>query len=406
MGTETNELNSGQLTTIESKIDTKEMAPASILRAATDVLYVSPNGDNTDGSSWAKAYTTIQGALNAASTDGDDMTLILISPHTTNYDINTTGDPTWTGNYILKGSHKNFAQIKNSHASATSIMKFSGKIALIDLNFNMGTNNNGVILTGGGFRCTDCQFDGQSLTSASKALGLEGASCIQFGRILECDFIGEGTTHMTAIYIDCVANSIFEIVNIHKCKTGIQIVNADSDFNMFDKIDIGDSGIGFDIDAGNEQHILNVRFHHNTTNIDDEVGDHTIQNIYGNQPITIEPDDFSGVTLSTGDGANLWGTNTEVRAAATSTVPFRVVGLSLEASASEKFRIRLTADDGTIYFEDLQFEGVAVGVVTEVSSFTTATEYIFNKGTQIKASIKSESVGVDTCLVWLKIQEI
>jgi hypothetical protein len=375
-------------------------------RAITATLYVSPNGDNSDGTSWTKAYTTIQGALNAASTDGDDMTLILISPHVTNYNINITGDPTWTGNYILKGGHKNFAQIKNTHASATSIMKFTGKVAIIDLYFDLGTGNNGLILEGAGFRCTDCQFDGTGLTSAATALTVGNGTLIKHGRILECDFIGEGTTHMTGMLCNNIASSRIELVTVHKCKTGIQITGADSDFNIFEHLDIGDSGIGFDIDAGNEQHIFNTRFHHNTTNIDDEVGDHTIQNIYGNQPITVEPDNFTGVSLSTGDGANLWGTNTEVRAAATATVPFRIVGVNLEASASEKYRIRLTADDGTIYFDDLQFEGVATGINTQSLGFTTATEYIFNKGTQIKASIKSESAGIDTCLVWLKIQEV
>jgi len=36
----------------------------------------------------------------------------------------------------------------------------------------------------------------------------------------------------------------------------------------------------------------------------------------------------------------------------------------------------------------------------------TITEYIFNKGTQILASAKSESAGIDNVAVWLEIQEI
>jgi len=41
----------------------------TIGRAVTATLYVSPNGNGTDGSSWTRAYTTIQAALDAASTD-------------------------------------------------------------------------------------------------------------------------------------------------------------------------------------------------------------------------------------------------------------------------------------------------------------------------------------------------
>ena len=75
-------------------------------RAVTATLYVSPNGNDLDGSSWDNAYTTIQAALDAASTDADDLTQIMIAPHSTYYDIATTGDPTWTGNYELVGSHR------------------------------------------------------------------------------------------------------------------------------------------------------------------------------------------------------------------------------------------------------------------------------------------------------------
>ena len=33
---------------------------SAINRAVTATLYVSPNGDNSDGNSWTKAYQTIQ----------------------------------------------------------------------------------------------------------------------------------------------------------------------------------------------------------------------------------------------------------------------------------------------------------------------------------------------------------
>ncbi|KKM01520.1 hypothetical protein LCGC14_1793660, partial [marine sediment metagenome] len=60
-------------------------------RAYTATLFVSPDGDNSDGTILRKAFQTINAALDAASTDANDLTLIYISPHATYYDINLTG---------------------------------------------------------------------------------------------------------------------------------------------------------------------------------------------------------------------------------------------------------------------------------------------------------------------------
>ena len=126
-----------------------EVGAGIATRAVTATLYVSPNGANTNGKTWASAYTTIQAALDAASTDGDDCTLILISPHATTYDIYTTGNPTWSANVILKGSHRNWVKIINSHEFATSVLKFTGKASLIDVTIDCGAGaNDGVIFSG------------------------------------------------------------------------------------------------------------------------------------------------------------------------------------------------------------------------------------------------------------------
>ena len=106
----------------------------------------------------------------------------------------------------------------------------------------------------------------------------------------------------------------------------------------------------------------------------------------------------------TGNGINTWtAADVEVRAAAISTKPFRIVGVNLDLGTDEKYRIRLTAD-GINYFDDFQVEGTNKKELA--FSFPGGTDYVFNAGTQIKASSKSESAGVDTLVIWLKIQEI
>lgn len=374
---------------------------ATIGRAVTATLHVSVNGTGVDGLSWRTAFTTIQDALNAASTDDEDATLILIAPHGAGYyDIDTTGDPTWAANVILKGTHRNWGQIRNNHDTATSILKLTGRASVMDLNFNLGTGGNGLILTRGGFRCYSCQFTGGALTVAGTALWLDG-STTKHGKVINCDFLGH-VDNMTAILVDDVQHSRFIELVIHDCLTAIQIVGAAPDANQFDDTDIGGCGIGLDIDTGSGQHFEDVRFHDNDVNVDDEVGDHHWNNMKGPFPITILPDNLIGVTVNTG-GAGAWGGDTEILAAAVRDKPFRIVGVSVEPSsvAAEWYQLRFSADSGATFYDVVQFYGVK----REGSGAPSGTEFIFNKGTRISASAR-DVTGGDNVKVWVEIQEI
>lgn len=378
----------------------RDVGSMIIGRSVTDVLRVSPNGNSFDGSSWRKAFQTIPEALNAASTDAGDVTLIEIAPHATNYDIDAAGDPTWAANVILKGSHRNWTKIKNTHDSAASILKLIGKSAVIDLNFNLGTGNNGLIMTHGGFRILSCQFVGEDLTGAKTALWLDGAS-IKHGKVIDVDFLGH-VTYMTSILIDEVALSCFDNIRIHDSLVGIKFVGDTSDRNCFDGLDIGDCALGLDIDAGNKQHFKSLKFHDNTLDVDDEVGDHLWGSIKGQFAIVIHPDNFTGIAVNTGDGANIWTASLQTVYTHAGHGPFRIVAIHSDVGTSEWYRLQLTNVDGAPYFDDLMFdankrEGVAA---------PSGTEYIFNKGTVIKARSKSEGDGIDNLNIWLEIQEI
>jgi len=372
-------------------------------KAVTDTLYVSPEGAGTNGKTWKGAFTTIQAALAAASTDADECTLIMISPHTTNYNINTTDDPTYTGNYILKGSHRNWAKIKNEHASATSIMKFTGRVALVDLNFNLGTSNNGVILTAGAGRVYSCQFVGEDLTSAKTALHLDHASGGKHAKVIDCDFKGE-TEFMTALKIDQYGYSNFERLRIHECLKGLHILGANSDKNIFSYIDIGDcshaNGIGIDIDAGNEQHFHNIILHHNTKNVDDESKDHIWSNIFGAFPIAIEPDSLTGDTVTTGTGT-AWGSPLTIFSTDEIDAPFRIIGYVCIPGNNETWQIRFSGDSGATYSEMLLFNDTRA----TASIAPAGTEFIFNAGTEFYCEARNDSGG-DDCEIWVKIQKI
>ena len=385
----------------------EEAVGASIIgRAVTAILFVSPNGDNSDGSSWSKAFNTIQGALAVASTDVNECTLIMVGINTgaNYYDINTTGDPTFTGNYIIKGTHRTWQKIKNDHVGATSIMKFSGNIELHDLNFNLGIDNNGVIITKGASRVISCQFTGEDLTSPATALHYKGATLIKHGILRGCTFRGEATnTNMTGILIENSCYSKFEDFQMHNNFTGVQIINVASDENVFKDADIGDGEIGFDIDAGNGQRLINILFHKNDTmNIDDEVGDHHYQDIKGEFPITIEPIDgvnYAGVTVAAGE--DTWGADVELRAAATSLKPFKILGYKFEPSEEKKFIIRFSADSEVTFF-NMAMTDVKKDKANGISA---GTDFVFNAGTRISCSAGCEEAGKNI-QIWLDIQEI
>lgn len=378
-----------------------ELGSATMGRAISATLRVSPNGTGADGLSWRTAYQEIQDALDAASTDDEDCTLILITPHGAGYyDINRTGDPTWAANVILQGTHRNWAKVMNDHDGATSILKLTGRSSVYNINFNLGTGNNGLIQTRGGARTRHCQFIGEDLTVPATALWYDTNAGKHF-KAFDLDFLGKDSTKMTAIKVDDLCCSEIETIRIHDCLKGIHILGANAYHNIFSFCDIGDCAIGIDIDAGNEN-TFHEMILHNTLNVDDEVHDSIWTNIHGAFPMEIDPDDMTGITLTADNVANVFGPDTELRAAALATKPFRVIASYVEPQIAQWYQLRLSADSGVTFFDRIMIStSRAAG-----SLAPSGTEFIFNTGARISGSIKAESGGSDTMKVWLKIQEI
>lgn len=112
------------------------------------------------------------------------------------------------------------------------------------------------------------------------------------------------------------------------------------------------------------------------------------------------------MTLTAHNDADTYGSDTEIRAAALTTEPFRIRGYVVELDVAQKYEIRLSADSGSTFFDYILMDS-AVGIQSSIATgFTAGTEYIFNKGTRISGSVKAESGGEDTCKIWMKIQKI
>ena len=371
--------------------------------AVTETLFVSPDGNGTNGSNWTNAYTTIQAALNAASVDGDDCTLIMVSPNATTYDINITGDPTWTGNYHIKGSHRNWAKITNSHASATSIMKFTGKVSIEDVTIDIGyTDLNGVIISGSGTkgcRLRHTYFEAEHATGAHTCLEISGGT--EYAKLEDVMFHGE-INYTTGLIINNCKFSDIHDVQFHDCLVGMQQANAASDGNEYHRLLFHTCTLGIDLDAGNSAIFDHLNFYDCTRNVDDEVGDATWRAIHGQFPIYIYPDDFTGITVASAAGAGTWGSLTEIVAAAAIDNPFRIVAVHFAPSVNQWSRVRFTADAGTTYYDDLMFDVKR----REGQAAPSGTEFIFNADTKIEAMAKVDGGGPDNINVWIEIQEI
>jgi len=375
-------------------------------RVVTDVLRVSPDGNDADGRSWYTAYNDIQTALDAASTDVNDCTLIMLAPHTTFYDINTSGAPTWSGNYEIIGTHRTWAPIRNTNRLATSIMKFTGKTSIRDLAiFQTGTVD-GVIFTNSGFRIRKCGFNSEALSGAGTSIYIDGTAGFTHGGIIEDIQILGNDSYTKGLYVNFSQVNEFNNMHIHRCLTGIQVSGSDSDYNTFYHTDIGDCALGIDIVEGNEQHFSGLILHHNTVNVADAIGDSTWMSIVAELDVTLEPDNFTGISVGTHLNGDTWTTSpVEIRSAASATVPFKIVATISEASAAEKFRIRFSSDSGLTWFDDISIEGELNAQKRESHATQSDTDYIFNKGTQIVAAAKCEN-GDESVNIWLEIQEI
>jgi len=129
---------------------------------------------------------------------------------------------------------------------------------------------------------------------------------------------------------------------------------------------------------------------------------HFWHDIRGSEPRVWYPDNFSGITVTAGVGANTWGNNVEIRSAAEATKPFRIANVALDPAASEMYKVRLY--DGSVYIDEVAVEG-GTGLTKRADSFLHITDFIFNKGTAISVSAKSESGNKDIN-VWIKVQEV
>ena len=365
----------------------------------TDILYVSPDGDGSDGSNWEKAYATFPAAYAVASSDANSLTLIYVSAGT--FDFAVTGGQAIAKNIEISGAGKGVTIFKNTHATNTHVFSVSKPFIIKDCTIYRMTTSHGLVLTSGCKPTIDnVEFD---MVSESAAAGTAlSLTSINDGHFTNLEFHGD-TTNTIGIDINTSYSNHFKNIEVADCAVGLKIQNAASDDNFFHSVDFHDNTLAVDIDAGNIQHFENVVFIGNTTNIDDEIGDSHWVNIFGQFIVSSLPQDLTGITVADGS-SNAYGSYVEIIAAATNDGPFRIVGALIEAEDSGHHAIRLSADNGTSYFYEINIEATAASGQRVAINLPAGTEYIFNKGVQITAAWKSSNGNSEVNKIWLQRQ--
>lgn len=383
----------------------------------TDTLFVSSAGDDSNGSSWTKAYTSLKTALDwvAANQSTGETHLIMMGDGT--FDMDTTGDPEYTSiNVAIIGMGKNKTFLTNSHASATSILKFNScALTIVNLTFNTENNN----ITGLHLDCSvgswlndgtvinNVDFRLLTPTGAHSFLYMEGS--VEKLSMKNCSFYGY-ITLTTGIYTDDAAFNYYENIYFYTCLIAIHFTDADDCANRFKDIyfDWCDVCIQIDIAATWGNYFENIHFNYTyTTNIDDVGGTNYYHNLIKNAiswdyQEEFYPNDLTGIPVAAGVLANAYSAaNVEIRSAAAATAPYYVKGFAYEADTGEKWGVAFEIGLGT----GGQSFSIVEGVANELKEYYFKKPFIVRQGQSLECAVKSETGG-NTMNIWLIIEAI
>lgn len=370
----------------------------------TETLFVSAAGDNSDGSSWDRAYTSLTTALDwieANQNNGEVHCIILGSG---NWDMDLTGTPTYNANLAIYGiDSRNQAVILNSHATATGVLEFTGWVSLNNLTIDCGIGNIGINIDGVGCigsRLRKLHFDCAALAGAAEAILIDGGA--SYIKLWDIHIDGE-VVNTTGIRLNEANHCQIQEIKIHDTLVGIHLDNAADDNNEIENVHLNICTTGLLIDAGaTNNHFEHIFFSGCTARINDLGTTNLFTNIYVAAIVaSISPTDLTGQVITAG-AANVW-TAVAVQIVAAAAKPFYIIGYSYECAAAERYGLRLFIDGGTNPVVDEVIEtGAAIAGKTEFSNFTKIWG---NQGVAIHGRIKSET-GANTMNVWIKLQII
>lgn len=398
---------------ITSPVGIDEVGFAAEGRANTKVLYVSPNGSNHDGLTWDTAYTTLPAALDACSTDVNDLTLLVCAPKDS-YDI-AADNPSWSCNVVIRGSHRHFVKIINSNVGAAQVLKFTGKAVLYNVYIECGTNSaDGVVFSGSGAdgsRFRFARINGNSIGGAHDVIRLEGG--VKYIRFEDVNILGH-TTRTTGLHFNNASYCKIEGANrfhIRDCVVGIHFDTTDDENNVIHDTHITGCTDGILIDANaDNNHFGRLDLDNNTTNISDATTTSTWHDIeHDNKVVKILPETAStGSVVASKNIADTYADNyTQLDDGSSFTKPFYVVGAFLgnpsDVTATYLAKVAMGGAGSEVDIGRLMHDGA--GKKAPGLPFRMETD-IMHPGTRISANAMTENAVADTIQLWLLYIEI
>jgi len=375
--------------------------------------YVSVAGDNSDGLTWATAFTSIASALNIieANQNTGENHLILVGIGT--FDVNITGIPTYTTNIHIKGSGAGKTTIVNNHAGATAILRFTGHSGLEELMVYTGAtgSKSGVIVSNTGisaygFVMKNITIIGYSATGAMDCLLIEGGAGAGY---YENIYIIGDITNSTGIHMNNSDENHLEHIIVFDCCIGIHLEHTNDDDNHYHNVYLDGNAVGIQLDTGDGNCFDLVHFGNNTVNITDNGNATKWCNICLVSEITLlMPETASaGTTVTSKNVADTYGDNySQIDDGSGFTKPFKIIGAFLGNPSDNTATYVVKIATGDAMGEDdiarmiHQSDKFTAGLPVRIESG------VIPAGTRISANCMTENAVADTIEIWLLYVEI
>ena len=378
----------------------------SMMLGFTETLFVGKAGDNSDGSSWAHAYTSLKTALDWIESNQNTGEVHAVILGNGSWDMSLTGTPTYSKNIVIIGVSKHKSIISNTHATATGILQFTGYCSIHNLSIDCLTGETGININGAGSYgsiLSGLEIDCSAFAAGNDGILLDGGT---YQIHIDDIHIDGEATNTSALRLNDAYDCVITNVIIHTALVGLQLDHADDDNNEFDHCHLHDCATGIQIAAGGatNNHFDDIMFHGCTARISDAGTNTSFSHIHLDLPLaTIFPADLTGIELTAGVGANTWSAAAvEIRSAAAATKPFIITGIKIEPNAAEKWGIRLYSDGGTTPFYETLTD-LRGGGANILQPEILDEPYFINQGLQISGTAKSETGGNDID-IWLAIE--
>ena len=316
-------------------------------------------------------------------------------------------------NIILMGSGRDTTIFINSHPSAKAVFRTEWKFTGYHFSIRIYNDCDGII-AGQDSGHTDYISDihltdiviktNVTNTGTPTAITLEET---EFAEMEKIDIHGYSHGGIIGLNLSASKNGDFTNFHIDDFETGIIISGNETHDNFLKDFYIENGTIGIDINNGTYNHFHDIFLEGCTTPIDDEIGSgHFIDTFTEHMTIFIEPNDLTGVTVTGGGGANVYGADTIVYDGLGDNFPFIITSISFETSANERYGIRIWVwspeeGAGSYIFESV----LEARFANQIEHFDLDFPRTFSAHSRVFISIKSES-GADTMDLWVELIEL